>query len=336
MAAAAGFRGLQTLAVFLGRGIPGVSFSVVGQALAGAARAPTPGSAAAAGAAAATLLPLRAAFTTSAAADESWQSMRQSFTSIRAEVDDAGVAVLTIDRPQALNALNATVMQEVVSACLFLDRNHPTAKVIILTGAGDKAFAAGVDIKEMAAVGYAEAYTSSMLNGWETLRSVRKPLIAAVNGYALGGGCELAMMCDIILASDKAQFGQPEITLGVIPGMGGTQRLARAVGKSRAMEMVLTGARVNATEAVRMGLASRVLPAAELLDEARKLAGRIAEMSAPVVAKAKECVLVAQEQGLNEGLRFEKREFWSCFALSDQKEGMSAFVQKRKPEFKHM
>lgn len=274
-------------------------------------------------------------YTTTPTADEAWQSLRQTFTSIEAEVGDDGVAVLTLDRPQALNALNSKVMQEVVSACLFLDRNHPAARVIIITGAGDKAFAAGADIKEMASVGYAEAYNTSLLNGWETLRSVRKPLIAAVNGYALGGGCELAMMCDILLASDKAQFGQPEISLGVIPGMGGTQRLARAVGKSRAMELVLTGARISAAEAVKMGLASRAVPAAELLDEARKVARRIAEHSAPVVAKAKECVLVAQEQGLNEGLRFEKREFWSCFALEDQKEGMAAFVQKRKPAFKH-
>ncbi|KAL4444220.1 hypothetical protein ABPG75_011957 [Micractinium tetrahymenae] len=274
-------------------------------------------------------------YTTNPSADEAWQSLQQSFTSIETEVGDDGVAVLTIDRPQALNALNSKVMQEVVSACLFLDRNHPAARVIIITGAGDKAFAAGADIKEMAAVSYAEAYNTSLLNGWETLRSVRKPLIAAVNGYALGGGCELAMMCDILLASDKAQFGQPEISLGVIPGMGGTQRLTRAVGKSRAMEMILTGARISAQEAVKIGLASRAVPAAELMDEARKVAKRIAEHSTPVVAKAKECVLVAQEQGLNEGLRFEKREFWSCFALDDQKEGMAAFVQKRKPDFKN-
>lgn len=272
---------------------------------------------------------------TTPSADEAWQSMQQSFTSIQAEVDQEGVATVTLDRPQALNALNSKVMQEVVSACLYLDRNYPTAKVIIITGAGEKAFAAGADIKEMASVSYAQAYNSSMLNGWDTLRSVRKPLIAAVNGYALGGGCELALMCDIILASDKAQFGQPEVSLGVIPGMGGTQRLARAVGKSRAMEMILTGARISAAEAVKIGLASRAVPADELMEEARKVACRIAAFSSPVVAKAKECVQVAQEQGLNEGLRFEKREFWSCFALEDQTEGMTAFVQKRKPAFKN-
>jgi enoyl-CoA hydratase/carnithine racemase len=267
-------------------------------------------------------------------AADSWEAMRAGFSSIQADVE-GGVATITVARPEALNALNKQVMQELVSACLFLDRNHPTAKVIIVTGSGDKAFAAGADIKEMATLSYAEAYNSSLLNGWETLRSVRKPIIAAVNGYALGGGCEMAMMCDIILASDKAQFGQPEISLGVIPGMGGTQRLTRAVGKSRAMEMILTGKRIDAAEAERIGLVSRVVPAAELMAEARKLASKIAEFSTPVVEKAKECVLVAQEQSLGEGLRFEKREFWSCWALEDQKEGMGAFVQKRKPNFTH-
>lgn len=270
------------------------------------------------------------------AATQAWSTLQQTFTTIQAEVGDDGVAVLTLDRPQALNALNSQVMAEVVSACLFLDRNHPTAKVIIITGSGDKAFAAGADIKEMSTVSYAEAYINSLLNGWETLRTVRKPIIAAVNGYALGGGCELAMMCDIILASDKAQFGQPEITLGVLPGMGGTQRLTRAVGKSRAMEIILTGDRISAEEAVRIGLASRAVPHDQLMAEAHKMGAKIAQFSAPAVAKAKECVLVAQEQGLGEGLRFEKREFWSCFALADQKEGMAAFVQKRKPDFKNM
>lgn len=226
-------------------------------------------------------------------------------------------------------------MQEVVSACLFLDRQHPDARVIIVTGAGSKAFAAGADIKEMSSVGYGEAYSKGLLNGWETLRSVRIPLIAAVNGYALGGGCELAMMCDIIIAADTASFGQPEIQLGVIPGMGGTQRLTHAVGKSRAMELVLTGARITAVEAVKMGLASRAVPADTLMEEARGVATRIAASSAPVVAKAKECVNMAFETALGEGIRFEKREFWSCFALADQKEGMAAFIQKRKPNFKH-
>jgi enoyl-CoA hydratase/carnithine racemase len=172
-----------------------------------------------------------------------------------------------------------------------------------------------------------------VLEGWDDLRLVRTPLIAAVNGYALGGGCELAMACDIILAADTASFGQPEVTLAVIPGMGGTQRLARAVGKSRAMEMILTGARVGAEEAARMGLVSRVVPVAELLGEARRVGAKIAQFSAPVVAKAKECVALAFEVGLAEGLRGEKREFWSCFALEDQKEGMAAFLGKRPPAF---
>lgn len=266
---------------------------------------------------------------------EAWESLRQSFSTIDVNVASNGVAVLTIDRPQALNALNSKVMSEIVSACLYLDRNHATAKVIIITGSGDKAFAAGADIKELASVSYADAYHGSMLNGWETLRSVRKPLIAAVNGYALGGGCELAMMCDIILASERAQFGQPEITLGVIPGMGGTQRLPRAVGRSRAMELILTGDFIKAEEAVRIGLASRAVPHDQLMEEAHKVAAKIATHSVPAVAKAKECVAVSQEVSLGEGLRFEKREFWSCFALEDQKEGMAAFVQKRPPVWSH-
>ncbi|KDD72511.1 enoyl-CoA hydratase/isomerase, partial [Helicosporidium sp. ATCC 50920] len=188
--------------------------------------------------------------------ESSWSQMKSTFATILVDVDESGIATITLNRPEALNALNAQVMQEVVSACLFLDREHPTARVIVITGSG-KAFAAGADIKEMAPVSYGEAYGRSLLNGWETLRAVRTPIIAAVNGYALGGGCELAMMADIIIASDKASFGQPEVQLGVIPGMGGTQRLVRAVGKSRAMELVLTGARIQASEAVRMGLASK-------------------------------------------------------------------------------
>lgn len=225
-------------------------------------------------------------------------------------------------------------MGELASACLYLDRQHPAARVVIITGAGDKAFAAGADIKEMATLSYADAYGRRVLNGWDALRSMRKPLIAAVNGYALGGGCELALMCDIVVAADTAALGQPEITLGVIPGMGGTQRLTRAVGKSRAMEMILTGARVSAAEAARMGLVSRAVPAAELMDEARHVAGKIAQYSPLVVAKAKECVNAAFEGSLAEGLAFEKREFWGCFALEDQKEGMAAFIGKREPKWK--
>ena len=301
-------------------------------------------------------------------AAEVWGSLQDSFTSILTELDKAsGVATVTINRPESLNALNSKVclvvsaaplllftltiyacipvcsfphyhhqvMEEIVSACLFLDRQLPAAKVIIITGAGDKAFAAGADIKEMAALTYSDAYNRRLLNGWEALRSVRKPLIAAVNGYALGGGFELALMCDVIVAADSASLGQPEITLGVIPGMGGTQRLTRAVGKSRAMEMILTGARVSAGEATRMGLISRAVPAAELMNEVQKIAGKIAKYSSPAVAKAKECVNAAFEGSLSEGLAYEKREFWGCFALEDQKEGMAAFVQKRDPVWKN-
>lgn len=272
---------------------------------------------------------------TSEAADN-WRSIRDSFTSIIVDVEnDTGIATVTINRPESLNALNTKVMEELVSACLYLDRQHPAARVIIITGAGDKAFAAGADIKEMATLSYSDAYTRRISNGWEALRSVRKPVIAAVNGYALGGGCELALLCDIIIAADTAALGQPEVTLGVIPGMGGTQRLTRAVGKSRAMEMILTGARVGAGEAARIGLISRVVPAADLMTEVRKVAAKIAEYSGPVIGKAKECVNAAFEGSLSEGLAFEKREFWSCFALEDQKEGMAAFVQKRDAKWKN-
>jgi enoyl-CoA hydratase len=178
-----------------------------------------------------------------------------------------------------------------------------------------------------------KAYNRRMLNGWEALRSVRKPTIACINGFALGGGCELALLCDIAIAADTASLGQPELTLGVIPGMGGTQRLTRAVGKSRAMELILTGARISAAEAAKMGLISRAVPAEELVDEVRRVAAKIAQYSTPVVGKAKECVNAAFEMGLAEGIMLEKREFWSCFGLADQKEGMGAFLQKREPKF---
>lgn len=272
----------------------------------------------------------------SSEAEDNWRSIQESFTSILVDVeDDIGIATVTINRPECLNALNTKVMEELASVCLYLDRQHPSAKVIIITGAGNKAFAAGADIKEMATLSYSDAYNKRLLNGWEAMRSVRKPIIAAVNGYALGGGCELALMCDIVIAADTAALGQPEITLGVIPGMGGTQRLTRAIGKSRAMEMILTGARVGAVEAARIGLVSRAVPAPELMQEVRHVAKKIAEYSAPAVAKAKECVNAAFEGSLAEGLMYEKREFWSCFALEDQKEGMAAFIQKRDPKWKN-
>jgi enoyl-CoA hydratase len=208
----------------------------------------------------------------------------------------------------------------------------PGIGAMVITGS-EKAFAAGADIKEMQTIAYADAYVRDLFVGWEEFTRTRKPMIAAVAGYALGGGCELAMMCDFIIAADTAKFGQPEITLGVIPGMGGSQRLTRFVGKSKAMDMCLTGRMMDAAEAERSGLASRVVPAGELVDEALKAAARIAEFSLPSVMMAKEAVNRAYETTLAEGLRFERRLFHSLFALDDQKEGMAAFAEKRKPNF---
>ena len=205
---------------------------------------------------------------------------------------------------------------------------------MVLTGS-EKAFAAGADIKEMQSKTYAEMYLADFFTGWEAFARVRKPIIAAVSGYALGGGCELAMMCDFIIAADTAKFGQPEITLGVIPGMGGSQRLTRFVGKSKAMDMCLTGRMMDAAEAERCGLVSRVVPAGELVDEAMKAAARIAEFSLPAAMMVKEAVNRAFETTLGEGLRFERRLFHSLFAFEDQKEGMAAFAEKRPPKFKN-
>jgi enoyl-CoA hydratase len=243
------------------------------------------------------------------------------------------VGLITLNRPKALNALNSQVLGEVVSALKRLDADAAVGAVVI-TGS-EKAFAAGADIKEMQAKEYVEAYLEDFFVGWEELTRIRKPLIAAVAGYALGGGCELAMMCDFIIAADTAKFGQPEITLGVMPGMGGSQRLTRFVGKSKAMDMVLTGRMMDAAEAERCGLASRVVPAADLVAEAVKAAEKIAEFSLPAVVMAKEAVNRAFETTLAEGLRFERRLFHSMFALADQKEGMAAFSEKRKPRFRN-
>src|SRR5690606_26409601 len=206
---------------------------------------------------------------------------------------------------------------------------------VVLTGS-EKAFAAGADIKEMADKSYMDMYLSDFItNGWERITTCRKPIIAAVAGYALGGGCEIAMMCDFILAADNAKFGQPEITLGILPGAGGSQRLPRAVGKSKAMEMILTGRMMDAQEAERAGLVSRIVPAADLVDEAIKTAKIIADLSRPAVMMAKEAVNRAYETTLAEGVRFERRLFHSAFATEDQKEGMAAFTEKRQPRFKH-
>jgi enoyl-CoA hydratase len=241
------------------------------------------------------------------------------------------VGLITLNRPKALNALNAQVLSELVAALGAFDAD-PGIGAIVITGS-EKAFAAGADIKEMQHKTYVDAFLEDFFSGWDNVGRVRKPLIAAVAGYALGGGCELAMMCDFVIAAENAKFGQPEITLGVMPGMGGSQRLTRAVGKAKAMDMCLTGRMMDAAEAERSGLVSRVVQPRELLDEALAAAAKIADFSLPSVMMAKEAVNRAFETTLAEGLRFEKRLFHSLFALDDQTEGMTAFVEKRKANF---
>jgi enoyl-CoA hydratase len=244
------------------------------------------------------------------------------------------VGLVTLNRPKALNALSPDLMRELTEALTAFERDEGVG-CIVITGS-DKAFAAGADIKAMKDWGYMDVYRSDYITSeWETVTRVRKPVIAAVAGYALGGGCELAMMCDFILAADTAKFGQPEINLGIIPGAGGTQRLPRFVGKAKAMEMALTGRMMDAAEAERCGLVSRVVPADQLLDEAIETAQKICEMSLPSVMMAKESVNRAFETTLTEGVRFERRLFHSLFATEDQKEGMAAFAEKRKPAFKN-
>ncbi|UDL92296.1 enoyl-CoA hydratase [Mesorhizobium sp. PAMC28654] len=241
------------------------------------------------------------------------------------------VGLITLNRPKALNALNSRVLADLVAAVTDFGSNADIGAMVV-TGS-EKAFAAGADIKEMQALSYADAYIQDFFVGWEEFTRTRKPIIAAVAGYALGGGCELAMMCDFIIAADNAKFGQPEITLGVMPGMGGSQRLTRFVGKSKAMDMCLTGRMMDAAEAERSGLVSRVVPASDLVEEAVKAAAKIAEFSLPSVMMTKEAVNRAYETTLGEGLRFERRLFHSLFAFEDQKEGMAAFAEKRKPNF---
>ena len=243
------------------------------------------------------------------------------------------IALITLNRPQQLNALNDGLMDELGAELLAFDTDE-TIGCIVITGSA-KAFAAGADIGAMASWTYMDVYQSDFITrNWETIRRVRKPVIAAVAGFALGGGCELAMMCDFIIAADNAKFGQPEIKLGIVPGAGGTQRLPRAVGKAKAMDMVLTGRMMDAAEAERAGLVSRIVPAAELLDVALAAAQTLCELSAPSVMMAKECVNRAYESPLAEGILFERRAFHSLFATEDQKEGMAAFVGKRKAGFK--
>ncbi|MBY0464014.1 MAG: enoyl-CoA hydratase [Burkholderiales bacterium] len=244
------------------------------------------------------------------------------------------VGVVTLNRPKQLNALNDQLMNELGQALKGFD-DDANIGCMIVTGS-EKAFAAGADIGAMAKYTFADVYTGDYITrNWETIRSVRKPVIAAVSGFALGGGCELAMMCDFIIAADNAKFGQPEIKLGIIPGAGGTQRLPRAVGKAKAMDMALTGRMMDATEAERAGLVSRVVPLEKLMDEALGAALMICEFSLPSVMAAKECVNRAFESGLADGVMFERRLFHALFATDDQKEGMDAFVNKRKAVFKH-
>jgi enoyl-CoA hydratase len=243
------------------------------------------------------------------------------------------VGVITLNRPEALNALNVQLGNEVLAAARGFDAD-PEIGAIVVTGS-DRAFAAGADIKEMAPRSYMDMYTQKWFAAWDELARVRTPLIAAVAGHALGGGCELAMICDFIIAADNAKFGQPEIRLGVIPGMGGSQRLTRAIGKAKAMEMVLTGRTMGAEEAERAGLVARVVPVAGLMEDALATAATIAGMSKPIALLAKEAVNAAYEMSLAEGVHFERRLNHSCWATDDQKEGMAAFIDKRAPEFTH-
>ena len=243
------------------------------------------------------------------------------------------VGLITLNRPKALNALNGQLMVEVVAAAEAFDRS-PETGCIVITGS-EKAFAAGADIKEMQNATFMDMYLNDWFSAWDRLAAVRTPTIAAVSGFALGGGCELAMMCDFILAADTAKFGQPEIKLGIMPGMGGSQRLTRAIGKAKAMELCLTGRMMDAAEAERAGLVARILPAAELLDDALKTAATIAALSKPITMMAKESVARAFESSLREGLIFERHVFHAMFATNDQKEGMAAFVEKRPPAFTH-
>lgn len=256
----------------------------------------------------------------------------QSYETILIERHDR-VALVTLNRPKALNALSSQVMRELTTALRALDVDASVG-CIVLTGS-ERAFAAGADIKEMAEQSYMDMYGADFFAGWAAIGDVRTPIIAAVAGFALGGGCELAMMCDIVLAADTAKFGQPEIKLGVMPGMGGSQRLTRLIGRSKAMEMCLTGRNMGAEEAERSGLAARVVPADELVADALKTAATIASMSKPIAQMTKEAVNRVDEVSLSEGIRFERRVFHAMFATEDQKEGMAAFVEKRPAEFKH-
>lgn len=256
--------------------------------------------------------------------------MIPAYNTIRLERQDR-VGIVTLNRPESLNALNLEMMREVTTACAELDADQGVG-CIVLTGSA-KAFAAGADIKEMAPHTYPEMYEADWFAGWEALSRVRTPLVAAVAGYALGGGCELAMLCDTIIAADTAKFGQPEVKLGVMPGIGGSQRLTRLIGKAKAMDLCLTGRNMDAAEAEKAGLVSRVVPVTDLLDEATLMAATIASMSKPVTMMITESIDRAYETTLTEGIRFERRVFHATFATKDQKEGMGAFIEKRPPRF---
>lgn len=271
-------------------------------------------------------VPRVAAFSTEA-------SEAPTYETVLVDKKEQGVAVVTLNRPKALNALCYALFKDLNSALNDLDKD-PSVRAIVLTGS-EKAFAAGADIKEMQPRDWPDTYMTDMLTWWDQITTLKTPLIGAVNGYALGGGSELAMMCDILIAGEEAKFGQPEVKLGVIPGMGGTQRLTRAIGKSRAMEMCLTGDMMSAQEAADRGLVSRVVPVDQLVEEACKIGRKISLQSAPSISMAKECVNMAEELSLSQGLLYERRVFQACFGTKDQKEGMAAFVDKRKPNWTH-
>ncbi len=245
---------------------------------------------------------------------------------------DRGYAIVQLNRPEALNALNRQVMEELVQALETLEK-HEQVRCIVLTG-NEKAFAAGADIKEMADASSIDMLVRDQFARWDRIRKIKIPLIAAVSGFALGGGCELAMICDIIIASETARFGQPEINIGVMPGAGGTQRLTRAVGKYKAMEMVLTGGMITAEQAMSAGLVNKIVPAEMLLDEAADLAALIASKPPQAVRLAKESILKAFDSTIEGGLEFERKNFYLLFSTDDQKEGMKAFIEKRKPVWK--
>ena len=270
------------------------------------------------------------AYSASTSVSECWSTKSYEYI-LTEKKSDEKVALLTLNRPKALNALCDGLISDIIDACAKID-DDDSIGCIVLTGS-EKAFAAGADIKEMANKSFVEAYGKNMFSNWGDINKVAKPIVGAVNGFALGGGCELMMMCDILIAGENAKFGQPEIKLGVIPGCGGTQRLVKAIGKSRAMEIILTGDMLSVDEAVQLGLVSRKVPVDQTLPEALKVASTIAQYSLPVIRACKETVNANYEMTLEEGLRFERRTFHSLFALNDQKEGMAAFIEKRKPNF---